>query len=123
MGATVHIPIHSNAAPSLPCNSTTTSRFGTIVLYKDNSTSGSNFATALKNAISPRSPGTGDRTCPNSDTSCTTVYPLAELQTNAVSGYVESEFHSWTTGVNWINDYSGPWRIGLGVDTYLGYPR
>lgn len=122
-GATVHIPIHSNAAPSLPCSSTTASRFGTIVMYKDNSTAGSAFATELKNALGPKSPGTNDRTCKNSDTSCTTVYPLAELQTNAVSGYVESEFHSWTTGVNWINNYTWPWRIGMAVDTYLGYPR
>jgi len=45
------------------------------------------------------------------------------------AAYIETEFHDWETGVDWLTSYDGSgayddwtWRIGWGVDSYLGYP-
>lgn len=122
-GADLHIPIHSNADVSGQCSRTTASRFGTVVIYYSTSSGGQALATQLRNTVGPSSPGTNDMTCYNPGHPCTTI-DLGELRlTSAVAAYLETEFHTWTTGYNWI--YNSPvwaWRIGWGVDEYLNYP-
>ncbi len=121
-GADLHIPLHSNSGPG-GCASTNASAFGTNVIYRSGSTSGQALADQLRWSVGPASPGTNDYICLNPGDPCT-IIDLGELRnTNAVAAYMESEFHSWTIGVNWLwSDYSWRWRIGVGVDQYLGYP-
>lgn len=122
-GADLHIPIHSNADVAGQCSRTTASRFGTVVIYWNTSSGGPALASQLRTTVGASSPGTNDYTCYNPGHPCTTI-TLGELRyTNAVAAYMETEFHTWTTGYNWI--YNSPvwaWRIGWGVDEYLNYP-
>jgi hypothetical protein len=122
-GANLHIPIHSNADVAGQCTRTDASRFGTVTIYRYTSTNGAKFAGWLRDTVGPSSPGTRDYSCKNPGDPCTTI-DLAELrETYAVAGYLESEFHTWNTGVNWIKQAYWPWRIGWAVDGHLGYPR
>ncbi|HEX6289507.1 MAG TPA: hypothetical protein VFZ66_09970 [Herpetosiphonaceae bacterium] len=122
-GANIHIPMHSNADVSGQCTRTDATRFGTVTIYRDTSMNGRVFAETLNEKVGPSSPGTRDFSCKNPGDPCT-VIDLAELrETNAVAGYLESEFHTWNTGVNWLKQPSWPWRVGWAVDAYLGYPR
>lgn len=118
--ATVHVPVHSNARNE-SCSNSTLSSHGTWVMYV--STGGSSLSSNILSYVGPKSPGTNDITC--TDTACA-GYSLAELrQTNAVAAYVESEFHTWNQGVNWIRTAQQQWgyRVAAGIDSYLGYPR
>lgn len=123
-GADIHIPIHSNADFHDQCFRTTGSQFGTLVIYWSTSTNGRNLAIRLRDTVGPSSPGAFDRTCPNPGDPCTSVTRLGELgDTAAVAAYLETEYHTWTTGYNWI--YNSPvwaWRIGAAVDAHLNYP-
>ena len=108
-----HISLHSNAhGGSTGCGF---SNGGTVVFYYPGSSVGSNLATNLKNALDESSPGTNDYTATH------TLYELAN--TTAPAAYVETEFHDWVTGKNWLVDYQGwAWRIGWAVDVHLDYP-
>jgi len=127
-GADLHIPLHSNADVSGQCSRTTASRFGTVVIYWYTSGGGPDLASDLLYTVGTVSgyisPGTNDYTCYNPGHPCTTI-TLGELRyTSAVAAYMESEFHTWTTGVNWLSDsWVWAWRIGWAVDLHLGYPR
>jgi hypothetical protein len=122
-GANLHIPMHSNASGNTDCNTTNSSAFGTVVIYRDGNTNGQSLANQLKDKVGYKSPGTNDYTCYNPNHPCTLI-DLGELRLiNATAAYQESEFHNWWTGVNWINDYSWPWRMGWAIDQFLGYPR
>ncbi|HSN89431.1 MAG TPA: hypothetical protein VL025_21890 [Thermoanaerobaculia bacterium] len=122
-GADLHIPIHSNADVAGQCSRTDASRFGTVVIYWSTSTNGQALASQLRSTVGASSPGTSDSTCYNPGHPCTQI-TLGELRyTNAVAAYLETEFHTWTTGYNWV--YNSPvwaWRIGWGVDNHLNYP-
>jgi hypothetical protein len=121
-GANAHIPVHSNAQGG-GCNVVTDpARNGTVVIYL--TTNGSRLSTNMKDSVGPSSPGTRDYTCHNNDP-CTSIKRLAELyDTNAVASYLESEYHTWDAGVDWLlKSYMYGWRIGNGVDLYFGYPR
>lgn len=122
-GADLHIPIHSNADVAGQCSRTDASRFGTVVIYWSTSTNGQNLASQLRSTVGASSPGTNDMTCYNPGHPCTQI-TLGELRyTSAVAAYLETEFHTWTTGYNWI--YNSPvwaWRIGWAVDSHLNYP-
>jgi hypothetical protein len=126
-GADLHIPLHSNADVSGQCSRTDASRFGTVVIYWSSSTGGQALASQLLSTVGRGtgqvSPGTNDYTCYNPGHPCTTI-TLGELRyTSAVAAYMESEFHTWNTGVNWLNNSPvWAWRIGWAVDSYLGYP-
>lgn len=122
-GADIHIPIHSNADVTGQCSRTTASRFGTVVIYWNTSTNGQALATQLRNSVGASSPGTSDQICYNPGHPCTTIN-LGELRdTSAVAAYLETEFHTWTTGYNWIyNSPTWAWRIGAAVDAHLNYP-
>lgn len=121
--ANLHIPMHSNADVAGQCTRTDASRFGTVVIYRDGSTNGQAFAGRLRDHVGASSPGTRDYACRNPGDPCTTI-DLGELrETRAVAGYLESDFHTWNTGINWLKSASWPWRIGWAVDSHLGYPR
>jgi hypothetical protein len=122
-GANLHIPMHSNADVTGQCTRTDASRFGTVTIYRYTSSNGQVFAGILRDKVGASSPGTRDYACKNPGDPCTTI-DLGELrETNAVAGYLESDFHTWNTGVNWLKQPSWPWRIGWAVDAHLGYPR
>lgn len=112
-GANIHMPLHTNAKTE-SCSNTTASTHGTMAMYV--STSGSTCSTWVRDIVGAVSPGTNDVKVYRTD--------LGELnQTNAVACYLESEFHTWTTGRNWIRS-SSTWsgRVGMSIDGYLGYP-
>jgi hypothetical protein len=122
-GASLHIPMHSNADVAGQCTRTDASRFGTVTIYRYTSTGGKAFTAHLRDTVGASSPGTRDYSCQNPGDPCTTI-DLAELrETTAVAGYLESEFHTWNNGITWLKKPSWPWRIGWAVDAYLGYPR
>jgi len=114
VGADVHVPLHSNAISARCEKGHSADRYGTHVMYV--SDEGSECAGKLVTMIGRSSPGTNDRRQYRTD--------LGELnQTNAVSCYVEQEFHVWSDGVRWMRDRKDwGWRIGAGIDKYLGYP-
>lgn len=127
-GATLHIPMHSNADVYNGCSRTGTSGFGTNVIYWHTSGGGPNLADELVytvgSASGMTSPGTNDYKCYNPGHPCTTI-TLGELRyTYAVAAYMESEFHTWNTGYGWLDDsHYWAWRLGWAIDMHLGYPR
>lgn len=126
-GADLHIPIHSNADVHNQCSRTDASRFGTVVIYWHTSSGGPNLASDLLYTVGTASgytsPGTNDYTCYNPGHPCTQI-TLGELRyTNATAAYLESEFHTWYTGYDWVYDSpTWAWRIGWAVDSHLNYP-
>lgn len=121
--AHIHVPLHSNASGAT-CSSTNAAAFGTNVIYYSSSANGQRLAGRLVYWPGYYSPGTNDYTCPNPGHPCTTIN-LGELsQTSAVAAYSETEFHNWTTGVNWLaNELPWAWSVAEAIDEYLGYPR
>lgn len=123
-GATVHIPIHSNARTE-SCGNTNASLHGTHVIYQSyGATGGEGLSDKLKTTIGAISPGTNDLTCHNSS-ACTAFNCLGELcNTSAKAAYLEREFHTWNAGAKWMStDQYNTWRLGWAVDSFLGYPR
>lgn len=117
-GADIHIPIHSNAK-SQNCGAAA-SYGGTHVIYQYSSQIA--FASDLESAIDGSSPGTGDKICHTP--TCSQYSSLGELtQTYAKAAYLEADYHTYSLGVTWLRDRTWQWRIGYGVDMYLGYPR
>lgn len=112
-GADIHIPVHSNAK-SETCGNTTNSGHGTWGMYRY--AGQETCANRIKNQLGEASPGTSDMI----------VYTtgLGELNNvNAVSCYIEAEFHTWRRGVDWLRAHDDwAWRIGYVVDLHLGYP-
>lgn len=55
----------------------------------------------------------------------TSIPSLGELrEINATAAYVEAEYHTWSTGYNWLwYDWYWTWRYGRAIDLHLGYPR
>jgi hypothetical protein len=117
-GADIHIPIHSNSKAQ-DC-SASASYGGTHVIYQYSSQIA--FATDLENALDGSSPGTDDKICYTP--TCSQYNSLGELtQTYAKAAYIEADYHSYQLGVDWLRNRTWQWRIGYGVDMYLGYPR
>lgn len=114
VGADVHVPLHSNAISAACEGGHSAGRYGTHVLYV--SEQGRECAADLVSTVGAGSPGTNDRRQYRTD--------LGELnQTNAVACYLEQEFHVWDDGIRWMrNRDAWGWRVGAGVDKYLGYP-
>lgn len=123
-GATVHIPIHSNARPE-NCTDQRLERHGTHVIYKSfGTTGGEGLAGFIEDTVGVSSPGTNDLICHNSS-DCTAFNCLGELcRTAAKAAYVEREFHTWNKGAQWLSeDPYHAWRLGWAIDQFLGYPR
>jgi hypothetical protein len=114
--AKMHIPIHTNALDNQACHTPAAEdKRGTHVFYKTNNDQ--EFARELKQAIASSSPGTDDSVTQNS-----ALYELNS--TDAVTGYLEVEFHDWNRGVDWLRRSDNwTWLIALGVDVCRGYPR
>ncbi len=107
-GADLHIPIHTNAY-----NGKVTG--GTLVMLYDSSSENVKAGEALLREISPLSPG--------SDYALRFNPELAELNsTDAVSVYLEVEFHDTEEGARWIiaNVKSIGEGIAKGVCRYFG---
>jgi hypothetical protein len=126
MGATIHIPLHSNAHASnqVDCGNTNAARFGTVVIYRDGSAASRDLATRLRTHVGDVSPGTNDYICQNPGHPCTSVTWLGELHNvRATPAYLESEFHTWNTGVLWLDrGFEWAWRIAYAVDEHLNFP-
>jgi hypothetical protein len=111
-GADRYIALHSNASGSAQCGG---SGRGTRVFYKSGSAQGEELAMFLAEKVGSASPGTPDYHTTH------TFYEIT--QPNAKTAYLETEFHDWTTGKNWLVSYEEwSWRIGYAVDEHLGYP-
>lgn len=123
-GATLHIPIHSNARPE-DCSDERVERHGTHIIFQSyGETGGEGLAEQMLTTIGGASPGTNDLTCHNSS-GCTLFQCLGELcRTVATSAYLEREFHSWNIGTRWMQtEEFHTWRLGWAIDRFLGYPR
>ncbi len=122
-GADYHIPMHSNApgsSSSWDCTAPynlAQGASGTQVLYYPSSTGGSGMSGSIVDKVGASSPGTGqDRKL--ASTCCTEI-----TATNAKAAYLESGFHTFNPDQDWLQTHtSWGWRVGWGVDSYLGYP-
>jgi hypothetical protein len=114
VGADLHVPIHSNAIDRSCESKLSADRYGTHVMYV--SKAGRKCAQIMMSNLGSASPGTNDARQYRTD--------LGELnQTNAVSCYLEQEYHVWNQGVRWMwarDTWS--WRLASSIDAYLGYP-
>lgn len=111
-GADMHVPLHTNARGE-QCTNTNNDVHGTEGLYHQNNDR--TCATTLKNQVGQVSPGNNDVIIFRDN--------LGELETNAVTCYLEAEYHTWNRGVNWIEDeVNWTWRIGQTVDLYFNWP-
>ena len=110
--------------PPPGCTTTDASIHGANTIYREKKSGGQALASHLLDTVGPSSPDTRDYTCHDIDdpSGCTTIN-LGELRdTNADAGYLESEFHSWNNGVDWLTQLYWQWRIGQAVARHLGYP-
>lgn len=124
----IHIPVHSNApGGSFTCTSTATNGKGTKALYNTNSTTygkpsdaGAQVAYLFWNStVGVASPGSSDGGVVRND-----LGELNPTNVEAVAAYLEAEFHTWNTGVNWLRDHrTWAWQIGNAVDGCFGKPR
>ena len=118
-GAHRHIPVHTNAhVGTIVCSRTDAANSGTQVYYSTGRTTGQNLANQLKDTVGVKSPGTGDKVVTNTS--------WAELNSvTAPAAYLESEFHTWQRGADWIKTSTvmWGWRVAYAVDLHLGYPR
>ncbi len=122
-GSHYHIPMHSNA-PGLtsqwdcvaPYN-LNTGASGTLLMHYPGSTGGAGLSDSLVYTLASQSPGRGlDKKI--SSTCCSEI-----TATNAKAAYIESAFHTFNPDQDWLQTHSGwGWRVGWGVDRYLGYP-
>jgi hypothetical protein len=127
-GADLHIPLHSNARDE-SCGNTTASVHGTWGIHEGNLFDELlveelvQWVGTIDTGLGQRSPGTNDVTCRTAD--CTNFDSLGEIrETNAVSGYLELEFHTWQRGADYLaNANRWSWRIAAAVDQFLDYPR
>lgn len=122
-GAHYHIPMHSNA-PGSSNDWDCTSPYnlgqgasGTLLMHYPGSTGGAGLSDSLVSTVGPVSPGTGqDKKI--SSTCCTEI-----TQTTAKAAYLESAFHTFNPDQDWLQTHTDwGWRVGYGVDLYLGYP-
>ena len=105
--ADIHMPIHTNA-----CNGKVTGGTRIFVLDSNRKKAGQ----AVLNALAPISPGTSD--------SLTYKTDLYEINVpNALTVYVEVEFHDTKTGSDWIrnNITAIGEAIAKGMCSYFGY--
>lgn len=118
-GAHRHIPMHTNAhGDTVVCSRTDAANSGTQVYYYTGRTTGQNLANRLKETVGVKSPGTGDKVLTNTS--------WAELNSvTAPAAYLESEYHTWQRGADWIKTSTvmWGWRVAYAVDLHLGYPR
>lgn len=135
-GADVHIQMHSNSVSTNPpgqClgnNPFSSFTPGTRVAWR--SGVGKSIADKLRGQVGNESPGSNDVSvcvrpspipcpCPNGFAPCS----LIELNsTNAPAAYLETEFHQWNQGADFLkNPYGYTFRIAEAIDQHFSYPR
>lgn len=100
--ADLHVPLHSNAIGSQNCVSDADASIrGTQPQFRG--PNAEQIAIIAKNWIGDDSPGTRDRKDFN-DTNYENRAP------NAIPLYLESEYHDWVRGVNWLR-HSDDWAL------------
>jgi hypothetical protein len=114
-GANIHVPLHSNAVGSTPCPGGPASQRGTQPQYRGGYAE--ELAGLVRDWVGGVSPGTND----------VKIFNNSNYENNApiaVPVYIESEYHIWQSGVNFLQD-SASWatRIGAAIDICKGYPR
>lgn len=122
-GSDYHIPMHSNApgsASQWDCVSPynlDNGASGTLLMHYPGSTGGSGLSDNLVFTLAGVSPGRGqDKKI--SSTCCTEI-----TATTAKAAYIESAFHTFNPDQDWLQTHADwGWRVGYGVDRYLGYP-
>lgn len=108
-----HIALHSNAHGSAQCGATSG---GTLAFYDAGRPHSVDLARKLSNKVGGDSPGGNDDAVAHGN-----LYELN--QSNSPPAYLETEFHDWQKGKNWLVDYeSWSWYLGYAVDVHLGYP-
>ena len=109
----LHLPMHSNAAGSGPCNSNAN---GARMLWESQRS-----GDAASEFVSAYRTGTPGSDAASYDPSNAETRPA---NVDAVPVYLESEFHTWNQGVNFLSaQEEWVWRIGVGADRCFGYPR
>lgn len=133
-----HVVMHSNSFNNYDCTTSATPTNytpGTKVAYwvQGSSTSVA-LAQKLATHVGNASPGSNDvAICTgqiNSSISCcpngfSSICNFPELRdTVAPAAYLESEFHSWPPGSDFVDNYWGyGYRVAESIDFALGYPR
>lgn len=143
--ADAHIAIHSNGNQGqINCSSSNPTNFapGTkVAFFSLGNDAGEELAEKLRSQVGNESPGNSDSKacmrsgsfansscpCPNSfggsgiPISCN----LRELwDPSATAAYLETEFHTWNNGVDFINDpYRYNYRIAEAIDSFYDYER
>jgi hypothetical protein len=112
-GANLHVPLHSNAKTE-NCTTSTNAGHGTWGLYV-----GGNdevCANMLVSKVGGLSPGSDDQPV---------LYPSTYVELtgpNAPSCYLEAEFHTWNSGVTWLEDeIDWTYKVGATMDYYFGF--
>lgn len=101
-GSNAHLPLHSNAR-SEACSNTTASVHGTNTIYRAGVGTSQLMAQRILDNVGPQTPGTNDFICYNPGQPCTSI-DLGELRSVSAPyrAYSEVEYHTWTTGTNWL---------------------
>ena len=121
-GSTVHIPIHSNAGANDCYSPFIYGNGGTWLMYEPGSTSGSNLAQKIFDAVRSSSPGTWDLKDTDTNLAGFALYELRN--TTMPAAYVESAFHTFRPDVDWLRvSATVASKIGAGIDNYFGNPR
>lgn len=122
-GSNAHLPLHSNARNEVGgCANTTASVHGTNTIYRAGVGTSQLMAQKLLDNLGPQTPGTNDFICYNPGQPCTTIN-LGELGSVSAPyrAYSEVEYHTWTTGTNWLTGSAATagFKITLAVYTVV----
>lgn len=121
-GATIHVPIHSNAGSVQCTDDPATAHQGTRVIWE--STEGQRLSQEILNSLGPMSPGMPDNLCDN-PSPCTGNRDLDELSlTTAVAAYAEMAYHTYRPDMVWLRDQRPAIADGIAdaIDRYFGFP-
>jgi len=134
LGIDIYLPIHSNAG-RVSCDALQTNGGAWQMYAPDIGGFNLDLAQKLNALLSPVTPGTNDRVDKWDNLVDTTRVSNLREATEPTSAnpalsfalsnvYIESEFHSWQPGVNYIL-YDNTWktRIAEAVSWHLGYPE
>lgn len=113
--ADIHVPIHSNAYGSAPCPGGQANTFGTKPQYRN--ARAEQLAVLMRDWVGAGSPGTEDIKIQNTGN-------YENNAPNATPVYLETEYHIWQQGVDWLRNSSNwAWRVGTAIDRCHGFPR
>jgi|GEM_PF-4403153 len=122
----VYITMHSNALSQQVSNPTAAqcsnvpfaNSMGTRVYHNPNLPAAASLSRHLNDSVGPYSPGARD----NLFNANNAFYEVREV-TNIPMAYLESEFHVWNPGIDFLVASNWQDSIGQAVDRQLNYPR